>query len=50
MRTVHHPQSDITKVSDKDKPAYPARQLVLNDLKGDATIDVEWVQGQEPLR
>lgn len=51
VRTVHHPQQALTRVSDRDKPVYPARQLVLNDLKpGASSIRVEWLPGQEPLR
>lgn len=49
VRTVYHPTPDTTKVSDAGKLVYPARQIVLNDLKpGASTIDVEWARGQEP--
>ena len=48
--TVQHPSSDTTRLSEPDKPVYPARQLVLPDLPpGTTTIEVEWVPGQEPV-
>jgi hypothetical protein len=50
VRTVHHPEEGTTRVSEPGQPVYPARQIVLNDLKpGSATIQVEWLPGQEPL-
>lgn len=42
---------DVTRLSEPGKPFYPARQLVLPKLPpGTTTIDVEWVQGQEPIQ
>lgn len=51
LRTVYHPEPGITKTSDAGNPIYPARQIVLHDLKpGAATIEVEWAAGQEPIQ
>jgi peptidoglycan/xylan/chitin deacetylase (PgdA/CDA1 family) len=51
VRPVYHLEPGVTRVSDAGKPQYPARQIVLEDLKpGSATIDVEWAPGQEPPR
>jgi peptidoglycan/xylan/chitin deacetylase (PgdA/CDA1 family) len=51
ISTVSHPDGLTTKVDPQAGPHYPARQLVLYDLKpGDATIDIDWAPGQEPPR
>jgi peptidoglycan/xylan/chitin deacetylase (PgdA/CDA1 family) len=51
VSTVYHPEAGVTRVTSPGQGQYPARQLVLNDLKpGSAVIDVEWASGQEPLR
>jgi hypothetical protein len=53
IHTVYHPQSGPveTALSPASKQVYPARQLVISDLKpGLTTIDVKWASGEEPGR
>jgi hypothetical protein len=51
VATVIHSDANKTAVSPANAPVYPARQLVLNNLKpGQSTIKLQWVSGQEPVK
>jgi hypothetical protein len=51
VSTVSHSDALTTQVDPFDGPHYPARQLVLGDLKpGTTTIDIEWAPGREPAQ
>lgn len=51
VATVTHPDPSKIAVSPANAPVYPARQLVLNNLKpGQSTIKIQWASGQEPVR
>ncbi len=51
IRTILHPDDVTIRMSEVNKPVFPARQLVLDTLKpGVTTLDIEWAPGGEPPR
>lgn len=51
IRTVVHSSSGTVSLSDKGKPVFPARQLVVDKLESGATmIEIKWASGGEPPR